>query len=162
MTTSSRYGLNMVAAAGSNPPMALNAADVPVQDSPGVAAVRQLFGEPFSGGAGPAEEGNFETVHAPEAAALPQPGAGVMRTGASQAASPAVAAAGTPPRMPMIQKQYIGTPAEQIQKKMDDDAVRVERMQKKIEELEELIKELLKSKGGGAKDAEVDEELLKP
>ena len=64
--------------------------------------------------------------------------------------------------MPMFQKQYTGTPAEQIQKKMDDDAVRVERMQKKIEELEELIKELLKSKGGGAKDAEVDEELLKP
>ena len=127
-------------AAGSNPPVAIDAADVPVQDSPGVAAGRQLFGEPFSGGAGPAEEGDFDTVHAHDASALPQPGAGVMRTGTSQAASPAVAAAGTPPRMPMIQKQYIGTPAEQIQKKIDDDAVRVERMQKKIEELEELIK----------------------
>ena len=59
MTTSPRYGSNMVAAAGSNPPVAIDAADVPVQDSPGVAAVRQLFGEPFSGGAGPAEEGGF-------------------------------------------------------------------------------------------------------
>ena len=46
-----------------------------------------------------------------------------------------VAAAGTPSRTPLI-KQYIGTPAELVQKKMDDDAARVQQMQKKIEDLE--------------------------
>ena len=46
-------------------------------------------------------------------------------------------------------KHYGDTPTEQMHMKIDDDAVKVERMQRKIEELEEWIKKLRENKGGG-------------
>ena len=65
-----------------------------------------------------------------------------------------------PGRRPFLD-QFDLTPARDAPAELQEQAMRVEQMQKKIWELEELIKELLRNKGGG-KDAEVDDEALKP
>ena len=44
-------------------------------------------------------------------------------------------------------KHYGDTPTEQMQMKIDGDAVKVDRMQRKIEEFEECIKKLRENKG---------------
>ena len=152
MTTSFAYDRDMVAAAGSISPTALNATDKPVpDDSPrgSAAAARQRFQD------SPAElaqdfaffrqqQDEDITVHAHDASALHQPSADVMRTKAAQDASTAAAADGTPQRVQTKRPEddpwfRIDTPAG-MQTKMNNDAARMEQMQNQIRDLEQMIK----------------------